>query len=448
MQVRPEELLDNILGRLNRKTIHELRQIGRVCGVFRPADGKKERIIDDLAKIARGELQPAPRTNRGAPPKSDEYDRQLVADFERCRACFIAAESGGDGAYTLTLSDAVEDVDGFGILYKSGKNYFLASSGGGFSREDVFVDESFVTRFNLKEGDKIVGAARKKEGKTAGLSAISSVNGGAPEECLKRPDFDKLPPEYASVKLNLSGMGAAGKLIDLCAPLALGQRGIIAGEKRTGATTLCLAIAREISEKYRDISLVLLLTGARPEEVSLFSEIGAQLFYTTFDKSDEEKTALSSLALEYAKRRTEAGNNTVLICDGLTRLNRAFVNLARVGGDSSTGAKKFMSCAKACGGCSLTVIATVLKGAGGADGDFYDEISEACNWQVSLSEELRLKRQFPAIDIVNSYSASAEKVNSEAEAAKLSSLLKADPAKAVELANIDGVYSDFLDKIK
>ena len=41
-----ENLLEEIERRLNAKTIHDLRQVARAVGVPRPADGKKERILE------------------------------------------------------------------------------------------------------------------------------------------------------------------------------------------------------------------------------------------------------------------------------------------------------------------------------------------------------------------------------------------------------------------
>ncbi|HBN12752.1 MAG TPA: hypothetical protein DD415_03960, partial [Clostridiales bacterium] len=114
---------DDLKRRLNAKTIHDLRQIGRAVGVVRPADGKKDRLIDCILSIAIGETDPAAPAVRGAHPKSQEYDRQLVADILRCREVSLSPDgqeiqsgteiSVGSGAESDAL-DFVAD----GILEK------------------------------------------------------------------------------------------------------------------------------------------------------------------------------------------------------------------------------------------------------------------------------------------------------------------------------------------
>ena len=46
----PEKLLEDIKARLNAKTIHDLRQVARAVGVPRPADGRKERLLDYIER--------------------------------------------------------------------------------------------------------------------------------------------------------------------------------------------------------------------------------------------------------------------------------------------------------------------------------------------------------------------------------------------------------------
>ena len=84
-----EKLLNQLAGRLGAKTIHELRQVARAVGVKCPAAGKKDRLVEDCLGIAAGKINPVPKKADGglvgAPPKSHEYDRQLVTDILACR---------------------------------------------------------------------------------------------------------------------------------------------------------------------------------------------------------------------------------------------------------------------------------------------------------------------------------------------------------------------------
>ena len=91
-----ESLKQEIFDRLNLKTIHELRQLGRAIGVPHPADGKKENLMDGIMAVATGEKDPETPSKRGAPPKSQEYDRQLASDIFRCREICLSSQIKDD----------------------------------------------------------------------------------------------------------------------------------------------------------------------------------------------------------------------------------------------------------------------------------------------------------------------------------------------------------------
>ena len=67
-----------IIGRLKRKNIYELRQIARECGVACPTALKRDKLLEEIEKIALAKTEPTSPATRGAPPKSQEYDRQGV----------------------------------------------------------------------------------------------------------------------------------------------------------------------------------------------------------------------------------------------------------------------------------------------------------------------------------------------------------------------------------
>ena len=99
-----ESLKQEIFDRLNLKTIHELRQLGRAIGVPHPADGKKENLMDGIMAVATGEKDPETPSKRGAPPKSQEYDRQLASDIFRCREICLSAQINDDKKQTEKYS--------------------------------------------------------------------------------------------------------------------------------------------------------------------------------------------------------------------------------------------------------------------------------------------------------------------------------------------------------
>ena len=104
-------ILNDVKSRLDRLNIYELRQVARAVGVHRPADGKKSRVTEAILSIATGETAPEPPASRGAPPKSQQFDEQLVADIKTCREYYLAlsADAALREPRVLTVSDCVAE---------------------------------------------------------------------------------------------------------------------------------------------------------------------------------------------------------------------------------------------------------------------------------------------------------------------------------------------------
>ena len=126
------------LGNLGAKTNDELRQIAIDKGIKRVPIQRTELVIEVLANVA-------------------EETNQLV------------------GAGILDLLG-----DGYGFLRTPGKRG---------DTEDIYVSQSQVRRFGLRQGDMIAGQVRPPtEGeKYFGLIRVELVNGYDPESAMKRP---------------------------------------------------------------------------------------------------------------------------------------------------------------------------------------------------------------------------------------------------------------------
>ncbi|MDE7439399.1 MAG: Rho termination factor N-terminal domain-containing protein, partial [Clostridia bacterium] len=120
----PESILEELTKRLNAKTIHELRQLGRALGVPHPADGKKDELVGEIIAVASAKKDSEPPSKRGAPPKSQEYDRQLAADLLRCREIFLAknlpTEQKPSEIFVGSGDSSALDYIGGGILENDG----------------------------------------------------------------------------------------------------------------------------------------------------------------------------------------------------------------------------------------------------------------------------------------------------------------------------------------
>jgi transcription termination factor Rho len=300
------------------------------------------------------------------------------------------------------------------------------SEGYGFLRQDtfrrgvndVYVSNSQIRRFNLRDGDTICGQARPpKEGeKYYSLLRVESINGLDPELARTRRNFGSLTPTFPNklIDLETTSSDLSTRLINLVAPIGRGQRGLIVSPPKAGKTVLLQKIANAVTTNYNDIHLMVCLIGERPEEVTdMKRSVKAEVIAATFDEPVESQTRVAELALERAKRLVEMGKDVVILLDGITRLTRAY-NLALPpsgrtlsGGVDSTALyppKRFFGTARNIDeGGSLTIVATCLVDTGSRmDELIYEEFKGTGNMELHLDRKLSERRVFPAINITPS----------------------------------------------
>ena len=426
-------IAENLELKLESKGIHTLRQIGRVVGVSNPTTKKKDELIRDIMAIAANKAEPCPRATRGAPPKSEEYDRELVEEIERCRQQAVGEEEQKDMSDFVLASPSEEGDEGkqySGVLENADKFWFVRTQNMQISSYgDVFVHSSFVTRFHLRVGDYIVcRAKRRKAGECPGATYIISVNGKSPELARSAP-FESLIPCYPDRRYTLEyeGCSLTERVIDLFSPVGLGQRALLVSPPKAGKTTMLKTIAHAICRNYPLAKVIVLLIDERPEEVTDIrrSVEGATVVYSTFDKGDSHHIHTASLTLEHAKRLVETGMDVVILMDSITRLTRAYNAVCNSGRTLSGGLdpqaivepKRFFGAARNIeNGGSLTIIATALVDTGSRlDDVIYEEFKSTGNMEIVLSREMAEMRVFPAVDIRASGARKEELLLSEEE---------------------------------
>jgi len=310
----------------------------------------------------------------------------------------------------LFLTGILETMpEGYGFLRQDS---FLRSA------NDVYVSNSQIRRFNLRDGDYISGQARppKEAEKYYGLLRVESINGLDPELARQRSSFTSLTPTFPNKFINLetTSNDLSTRLINMITPIGRGQRGLIVSPPKAGKTVLLKKIANAIITNYNDIHLMICLIGERPEEVTdMKRSVKAEVIAATFDEPVENQTRVAELALERAKRLVEMNKDVVMLLDGITRLTRAY-NLAMPGsGRTLSGGidsaalhppKRFFGTARNTDeGGSLTIIATCLVDTGSRmDELIYEEFKGTGNLELHLDRKLAEKRVFPAINIVPS----------------------------------------------
>jgi transcription termination factor Rho len=283
------------------------------------------------------------------------------------------------------------------------------------SQSDIYVSQSQIRRFGLRNGDKVTGQGRPARAgeKYISLLRIEAVNDLNAELAKSRPFFTSLTPTYPDrlINLEVTSNSLSTRLLNLIAPIGRGQRGLIVSPPKAGKTMLLKAIANAITTNYDDIHLMVCLIGERPEEVTdMRRSVKGEVVAATFDEPVENHTRVAELALERAKRIVESGMDVVILLDGITRLTRAYNLAMPSSGRTLSGgidpsalhpAKRFFGAARnTAEGGSLTILATCLVDTGSRMDDLiYEEFKGTGNMEVHLDRRLAQRRVYPAIDI-------------------------------------------------
>jgi len=361
-----------------------------------------------------------------------------------------------------------------GIVDIADGHAFVRTSGYRRGPADVFVSAGQIRQYGLRKGDRIEAAARPEGARTNGtrtngtrangtrangtrangtrangtrangtrangtranetranetranetgrgqlnpLVRVDTVNGMSPELAQHRPHFDDLTPIYPLERLRLEdgNTSATARIIDLVAPIGKGQRGLIVSPPKAGKTMVLQAIANAISNSHPEVTLMVVLVGERPEEVTdLRRSIRGEVVFSTFDEAAEDHIRVAELAIERAKRLVELGADVVVLLDSITRLARAY-NLAApassktlAGGVAASALqppRQFLGAARNVEfGGSLTILSTALVDTGSRMDDLlFEEFKGTGNMELRLRRELAEKRLYPAIDAMPS----------------------------------------------
>ncbi len=337
----------------------------------------KETNISDYAKLK----------------KQDLIMRLLQADAEQQGNIFCSG-------ILETMSD------GYGFLRQG---TLLPSS------SDIYVSQSQIRRFGLRNGDMVAGQGRPARAgeKYISLLRIEAVNDLNPELAKSRPHFGSLTPTFPDklINLELPTDSLSTRLLNLIAPIGRGQRGLIVSPPKAGKTILLKAIANAAITNYNDIHLMVCLIGERPEEVTdMKRSVKGEVISATFDEPVENHTRVAELAQERAKRIVESGKDVLILLDGITRLTRSYNLAMPSSGRTLSGGidpaaiypgKHFFGAARNTDeGGSLTIIATCLIDTGSRMDDLiYEEFKGTGNMEVHLDRRLAERRIYPAIDI-------------------------------------------------
>ncbi|MCR9075951.1 MAG: transcription termination factor Rho [bacterium] len=390
-----------------------------------PSDEQLEREAEELERIV------------AASGGKIEDDGLTIADFQRMdlKEIFeIADKEGLEEFHQLPKQDLIFKIlkaraAKQGIMFGEGTLQIM-SDGFGFLRspelsylpgpDDIYVSPSQIRRFGLRRGMTVRGAIRppKESERYFALLKVEKINAQDPKVVHDLVNFEDLVPMHPEKRLLLetNPESIEMRIVDLVAPIGMGQRALIVAPPRTGKTVLMQKMTQAITQNYKDVNMIVLLVDERPEEVTDFKRnVGkdVEVVASTFDEQSNRHVAVAEMVIEKAKRMVEFGEDVVILLDSITRLARAYNSEIPHSGKIMSGGldsnalqrpKKFFGAARAIeGGGSLTIIGTALVDTGSKmDEVIFEEFKGTGNSELHLDRRLVEKRIYPAIDVAAS----------------------------------------------
>jgi len=331
------------------------------------------------------------------------------------------------------LGDGVLEIlqDGFGFLRSADCSYLAGP-------DDIYVSPSQIRRFGLRTGDTVSGKIRppKDSERYFAMLKVDKINFDKPENAKRKILFENLTPLHPDQRLKLErGNGSTeditARIIDICAPIGKGQRGLIVSPPKAGKTLMLQNIAQSITSNQPECFLIVLLIDERPEEVTEMTRmVQGEVVSSTFDEPASRHVQVAEMVIEKAKRLVEHKKDVVILLDSITRLARAYNTVVPASGKVLTGGvdanalqrpKRFFGAARNIEeGGSLTIIATALVETGSKmDEVIYEEFKGTGNMEIHMDRRIAEKRVFPAININRSGTRREELITDKDELAKI-----------------------------
>lgn len=338
----------------------------QVAGNEREPDDTHEEVVEQRAARGRREGPARRRASaRGAAAALQDPSGRAPEPAEE-----LDAEARGE-------EDEV--VEGIVELLPNGSG-FLRVAPPDPSDDDVYISAAQVKRCELVAGDQVVGPRRtpRRSERFASLIRIDTINGRAAEEVADSARFDDLPAAFAGERFSLGSNDPTIKAIESLTPFGKGSRVTIVGAPRAGKTEALRRLASALGGQ-EGLQLLVVLAGARPEELSTWTQDGPEpAAAVSLAASPEVQGHAVERVIDQARRLAARGADVVVLIDTLAWL-------------APHVARKVLAAARRLvDGGSLTVIATAREQVGGE------------TTVIALDAQLTSVGRFPAIDLVAS----------------------------------------------
>lgn len=205
------------------------------------------------------------------------------------------------------------------------------------------------------------------------------------------------------------------RMVDLFCPIFKGMHGIIAAPAKVGKTSMIKELVTGMASNNPEMFIKVVNINERVVEAvkmrkTFLDFSNVEVIDSTHDENNINHTNVAFKILEDAIRLVIEGKDVVIFLDSLTKLVRAFNELAPNGSKILSGgiteraldlSKSFLTAARPLmRGGSLTIIATALINTNSTMDDvIYQHFKALVNMEIVLSKVLADGRIYPAMDI-------------------------------------------------
>ncbi len=400
---------------LNEFGIFQLREIARSVGVHLPTTYKKDDLIEKILQVISGEIAPfVAKNKKGRPPKNfigyeGSWSKQ---EMESSSSSTLSSWENGSFLKTIESQKFVDfgvrmpeirfkydftmcekrDETLVGVVFAEPNGWGTLHIGGISYLQDnnvAVISPNLMEYFMLKSGDIIEANFVKKD--NIFVDNVLSING--------KP-FDEKP------RVNFSNLGSIQtnqilplwkddnlRFTKLLAPIGLGQRVIISGDKGCVKDEILKSFAEEFDKN--SVHTVFVALNKRPEERLSVSE-NVEYAFSEFDVIPFRQMYAVNLAIEQAKRLCESGKNVALVIDDILSVMRTYeyclpasIDDNGFNGNAVVEIKKLLAVGrKTRAGGSVTLVAFMGDVKTEKEKVLFSMLSEFCNSHIVISREL------------------------------------------------------------
>ncbi|MBQ8761851.1 MAG: Rho termination factor N-terminal domain-containing protein [Clostridia bacterium] len=396
---------------LQQMGIFQLRTIAREVGVHLPTTLKKQELIEQILKVARGEVKPfVPKNKKGRPPKTLLNENSSWAMQEEQNLTQEENSSWQKGKWLKSKFidvkvDRISEPESINFDEKSAVKFsgilFCEPNGngtvhiGGISKlekdELAFLTNNMILQYGLKTGDEITGCYINTVSGNL-VVKLDCINGKT-AECFGRKDFDSLKSISTTDKIDLSVIEEL-KYANYLSPIGKGQRVLVRGCKGSGKSKFLFNLAKSFA--LNGIKTIYLVLDKRPEDNKYYEIENLEYCFASFDVIPFKQMYIVELALSMVKRMCEEGKDVALVVDDIFAVARAYdgclenkFNNSFMGLDTSTtvAVKKVLAVGRNIENCgSVTFVGCVNDNIGENDIRFVYQLDDLCNCHIKLAD--------------------------------------------------------------